>query len=85
MSSTTSTAASAGPDQLPSFDIDTRGWTIIHAPANHHYRIRVHGDKVVDIPAQKEPIQVTVNPVRSMPDEWTIGGVTMFIHSPGNE
>ena len=71
-------------DALPSFDIDARGWKIIHVPiAKHSYRIRC-GDKIVHAPPQSHMLRVAVNPARTMADEWTVGGHTIFVTSPGN-
>ena len=68
----------------PSFDIDARGWKIIHVPiAKHSYRIRC-GDKIVHVPPQSQILTVAVNPARTMPDEWTLGGVAFFVISLGN-
>ena len=59
-------------------------WKIIHVPITKcSYRIRI-SDKLVDIPPQPRPLKVSVNPARAMPDEWTVGGVTFFVISPGN-
>ena len=71
-------------DALPSFDIDARGWKIIHVPvAKHSYHIRC-GDKIVHVPPQSQILTVAVNPARTMADEWTLGGVTFFVISPGD-
>ena len=85
MPSTLSGSSGPGSDGAePSFDIDARGWKIIHVPiTKHYYRIRI-SDKLVDIPPQPRPLKVSVNPARTMPDEWTVGGVAFFVLSPGN-
>ena len=67
-----------------SFEIDARGWNVVHVPiATHSYRILISG-KIVHVPPQSQILTVAVNPARTMPDEWTLGGVTFFVISPGN-
>jgi hypothetical protein len=40
--------------------------------------------KFIRVPPQKHILLVAVNPVRTMPDEWTFRGCTLYISSPGN-
>ena len=69
---------------LPTFDVDCRGWTTIcFSISKKRFIIKLNGE-IIDAPPQKQILLVAVNPVRTMPDEWTIGGCTMFIISPGN-
>ena len=69
---------------LPTFDVDCRGWTTIcFSISKEHFIIELNG-KIIDAPPQKQILLVAVNPVRTMPDEWTIGGRTICIISPGN-
>ena len=67
---------------LPTFDIDARGWTTILFPiSKKFYSIRVR-DKIISVPPQAHILLVAVHPCWSMPDEWTIRGVTLFVKSP---
>ena len=85
MPSTLSGSSGPGSDGAElSFDIDARGWKIIHVPiAKHSYRIRC-GDKIVHVPPQSQILRVARNPTRTMADEWTLGGVTFFVISQEN-
>jgi hypothetical protein len=68
----------------PTFDADARGWTTILFPISKKtFSIRVNG-KFIRVPPQKHILLVAVNPVRTMPDEWTFRGCTLYISSPGN-
>ena len=90
--SETQTAASSSGDSdsaaeavdLCSFGKDVRGWTTIHVPiskAEFRFKIR---DKIIEVPVQKTPMLIAVNPVRTAPDEWTSRGVTILIISGAN-
>ena len=69
---------------LPTFDVDARGWTTILFPISKKtFSIKCNG-KIIYVPPQKQILLVAVNPVRTMPDEWTVRGCTLFISSPGN-
>jgi hypothetical protein len=68
----------------PTFDVDSRGWTTILFPISKTtFEITVKG-KIIHVPPQKHILLVAVNPVRTMPDEWTLRGCTLYISSPGN-
>ena len=69
-------------DDGPLFDKDVRGWTTMVFPiSKKFYRIRLR-DKIISVPPQSAILLVAVHPCWSMPDEWTIRGVTLFIKSP---
>ena len=68
----------------PTFDVDCRGWTTILFPISKKtFHIGLNG-KFIHVPPQKQILLVAVNPVRTLPDEWTVRGCTIFISSPGN-
>ncbi len=67
----------------PTFDVDSRGWTTILFPISKTtFEITVEG-KIIHVPPQKQILLVAVNPDRTMPDEWTVRGCTVFISSTG--
>ena len=67
-----------------SFEIDARGWNVVHVPiATHSYRILISG-KIVHVPPQSQILKVSVNPACTMADEWMVGGATFFVTAPGN-
>ena len=69
---------------LPTFDVDARGWTTILFPISKKtFSIKCNG-KIIYVTPQQQILLVAVNPVRTMPDEWTVRGCTVFITSPGN-
>ena len=66
------------------FGVDSRGWaTILFPISKATFEITVK-DKIISVPPQKQILLVAVNPVRTMPDEWTVRGCTVYISSPGN-
>ena len=68
----------------PKFDADARGWTTILFPISKKtFNIGLNG-KIIRVPPQKQILLVAVNPVRTMPDEWTVEGGTVYVDSPGN-
>ena len=66
------------------FGMDARGWTTIHVPiAKTAFRVKSRG-KIIEIPVQQIPVLISVNPVHTLPDEWTARGITVFILSRAN-
>jgi hypothetical protein len=67
----------------PTFDVDARGWTTILFPISKKtFNIGLNG-KIIRVPPQKQILLIAVNPVRTMPDEWTFRGCTLYISPPG--
>ena len=67
----------------PTFDVDSRGWaTILFPISKATFEITVK-DKIISVPPQKQILLIAVNPVRTMPDEWTFRGCTLYISPPG--
>jgi hypothetical protein len=67
----------------PTVDVDARGWTTILFPISKKtFNIGLNG-KIIRVPPQKQILLIAVNPVRTMPDEWTFRGCTLYISPPG--